>query len=557
MSTTILRGATVVDGSGGPRRRADVSIRDGLIADVGDIAADPEAEEVDLSGLVLSPGFIDIHTHYDAQVSWDAALTPSSWHGVTTVVQGNCGFGVAPAREGDRALLLETLALVEGMRRETLQAGLRWEYETFPEYLDMLRRIPKVINIAAMVPHSPIRIYAMGEEAAFSRAATPDELAEMRTLLRAALEAGGIGFSSSQAPSHHGPQGRPVPSRFADLDELRGLVMVLADRGRGIAEITYGNILSIEECAQLSKDTGVRVTWGSILPGLFGPEGVGLDMLERASAVGGDIWPQTSARYITSQNSMKNPNVWSRVPAFQEIIGRSHEEKKATYADQSWRARALAESIELAATTNFLDGDMEWWFDRTSVDETEIHIDIRGQSLLALARTRGLHPFDLLLDLALEEDLETRFRRHSRAAYGELRALVTDRRTVLGAHDGGAHIDELCDSCFPTFLLRYWVREEGALSLEEAVYRLAGQPAEVFGLSGRGLVQPGLAADLVAFDPATVGETEFERVYDFPAGGDRLISRAEGIAYTWVGGTPIVADGRPIDAAMPGQVVSA
>ena len=354
--TTVLRNATVVDGTGEPGFRADVACRDGVIVAVGAIGHDPSAVEVDLEGLVLAPGFVDIHTHYDAQVSWDASLSPSSWHGVTTVVQGNCGFGVAPVRTADRELAMETLSLVEGMRLDTLKAGLRWEYETFPEYLDMLRRLPKSINIAPMVPHTPLRIFVMGEEAAFSRVATSDECREMQRLLREAMHAGAIGFSTSQALSHHGPHGRPVPSRFADVDELRALLEVLADVGRGIAEITYGNILEIEDCARLSKETGVRITWGSVLPGLFGPPGAALEMLERGKSVeGGDIWPQTSTRFITTLHSMKNPNTWARVPTHQDVIGCSADVQMSIYADRAWRERVIAEGQVLCETTNFLD----------------------------------------------------------------------------------------------------------------------------------------------------------------------------------------------------------
>src|SRR5689334_4018501 len=209
---TILRGAIVVDGTGGPRQSCDVEIVDGRIARLGRIASAPGAEELDLSGLVLSPGFVDIHTHFDAQVFWDRDLTPSSWHGVTTVVQGNCGFGIAPARPADRQLIMETLELVEGMRVPTLQSGIEWGFETFPQYLDALRALPKRINVAAFVPHSMVRLYVMGAEAAFSRAATDDELAEICRVIAEALQAGAIGISTSQAPSHQGPQGRPVPS---------------------------------------------------------------------------------------------------------------------------------------------------------------------------------------------------------------------------------------------------------------------------------------------------------------------------------------------------------
>lgn len=552
----VLRGATLVDGTGGPARRADVEIRDGIVGAIGDVGRIDDGTEIDLEGLVLAPGFVDIHTHYDAQVFWDGGLTPSSWHGVTTVVQGNCGFGIAPARPGDRELIMDTLELVEGMDHRTLAAGIDWSFETYPEYLDVVRRLPKRINIAAMVPHSMVRLYVMGADAAFSRAATDEEIAEIRDLVREGMAAGAVGLSSSQAPSHQGPHGRPVPSRFADQREVQSLLGAVAESGRGIAEITYGPLYEIEDCARLSAESGVRITWGSVLPGLFGGPGAAMAMLERGAAAGGDLWPQTSTRFISTQMSWQNPYQWSRVPAFQDVLGRDVDVMAKAYSDPSWRDRARSEAIGLADMKDFLDGDIEGYFERTSVEETTKHRALRGRPLLELARERGIHPFDLMLDLALEEGLETRFRTRSPGTYDELRELVTDPRTVLGAHDGGAHVDMLCDSCYPTYTLRYWVREKQAMSLEQAVYRMTGQPAEVFGIRDRGKVLSGYAADLVAFDPDAVGETPVERVYDFPANGDRLISRSTGMEHVWVGGVAIRRDGAEVDGAMPGQLVN-
>lgn len=553
----VLRGATVVDGTGAPGRAADVEVRDGRIARVGSFGRVDGAREVDLAGLVLAPGFIDIHTHFDAQVFWDPDLTPSSWHGITTVVQGNCGFGVAPARPRDRQLIMDTLELVEGMRVPTLQAGIRWSFETFPEYLETLRGLPKRINVAAFVPHSMVRLYVMGEEAAFSRAATAAELAEIKRCVEEALVAGAIGISTSQAPSHQGPQGRPVPSRFADVREVRALVEALAEaRPDGIIEITYGPLLEIEEVAALSKEYGVRITWGSVIPGLFGGPGSAMAMLERGMAVGGRLHPQTSTRFITTQMSLENPYQWSRVPAFGEIIGRSHDVKRKAFEDPAWRERARRESEEIASQTDFLDGDVAGYFDRTSVEETEVHGPLRGIPLSKLASERGKPPFDVMVELALADDLKTRFRNLPRSTKDEMTELVRDRRTVLGAHDAAAHVDMLCDSCYPSYTLRYWVREEGALSVEEAVYRLAGQPAALWGLHDRGTIAEGKVADLVAFDPQRVRELPAERVYDFPARGDRLVARSEGIEFIWVGGTAIRARGVDLEGVVPGRVVS-
>jgi N-acyl-D-amino-acid deacylase len=552
---TVLRGAEVVDGTAGPSRRADIEVVDGRVGAVGEVPTDG-SPQLDLSGLVVCPGFVDVHTHLDAQVFWDPDLTPSSWHGVTTVIQGNCGFGIAPARPQDRDLIMDTLELVEGMNVQTLRAGIDWRWETFPEYLDVLRSLPKRINIAAMVPHSMVRLFVMGDEAAFSRAADDDERAMIKALVLEGLRAGAVGVTTSQAPSHQGPHGRPVPSRLADRREIEALVEALAEHGRGIAEITYGPVYEIEDIAALSKDHGVRITWGSVIPGLFGGPGAAMDMLERGAAAGGDVWPQTSTRFITTQMSLLNPYQWSRVPAFKEVLGRAPDVKAKAYRDPEWRTRAKQQTDALAVETDFLDGDIEGYFRRISVAETGRHQDLIGVPIAELAQQRAAHPLDVMLDLALEDDLQTRFRHLSRGTYDELRDLVTDRRAVLGAHDAGAHVDMLCDSCYPSYTLRYWVREERAMTLEEAVWRLSGQPATIFGIPDRGTIAPGKAADLVAFDPARVGETPLRRVYDFPAGGDRLISENVGIEHVWVGGQLVRRDGAPVEGAYPGTIVS-
>jgi len=552
----VLRGATLVDGTGGPARRADVEVIDDRIGRIGEVEGG-DGEDVDLSGLVLCPGFVDIHTHLDAQIFWDPDLTPSSWHGVTTVIQGNCGFGIAPARPDDRELVVETLALVEGMNAQTLRAGIDWSFETFPQYLDTVRALPKRINVAAMVPHSMVRLSVMGADAAYSRVATDDERRAIGDTMLEALRAGATGISTSQAPSHQGPHGRPVPSRLADGAEIEAILEALATHGRGIAEITYGPVYEIEDIAALSKKYGVRITWGSVLPGLFGGPGSAKAMLDRGAAAGGDVWPQTSTRFITTQMSLLNPYQWSRVPAFKEVIGRAPEVMAKAFADPEWRERARTQSEALSHQTDFLDGDIDGYFRRTSVEETVRHGDLRGIPLADVARERGVHPLDLMLDLTLEDDLQTRFRNLPRTTPEELAELVTDPRAVLGAHDAGAHVDMLCDACYPSYTLRYWVRETQAMSLEQAIWRMSGQPAEIFGLRDRGVVRPGATADLVAFDAQTVSETPFERVFDFPAHGDRLLSGSVGIEHVWVGGQQVRRDGAPVEGAYPGRLVSA
>jgi N-acyl-D-aspartate/D-glutamate deacylase len=542
----ILRGASVVDGSGSPARRADVEVSDGRIRAVGRVGRS-DGDSIDLSGLVLAPGFIDIHTHLDAQVFWDPDLTPSSWHGVTTAVIGNCGFGIAPTAPGDRDVVMDTLELVEGMNGRTLRAGIDWCFETFPEYLSVVRRLPKRLNVAAMVPHSMVRTFVMGSDPATSRAATGAEVAHMCAIVDEALAKGALGFSTSQAPSHMGAHGRPVPSRLADRREVIALLGRVAASGRGIAEVTYGPLFDIEDVARISKEIPVRITWGSLLTGLFGAPGAAIEMLERASAVGGDIWPQVSCRQIVFQMSLLSPYYFSEVAGFDEVMAVPAESRAALYANPAWRDRARPDVFRPRPGA----------YERISIEETRLHRQLIGRTLASLAGERGVDPFDLLLDLALEENLATRFRVVSRNDEPiEHLALVTDKRTILGAHDAGAHLDMVCDAGFPSHVLGYWVRDRQALSLEDAVWRLSGQLADVFRLTDRGYIRPGLAADLVAFDPETVANLANQRVWDFPADTDRLVSRSHGIEHVWVAGRPIRTNGRDVVSAAPGALVT-
>jgi len=547
-------GGTVVDGTGAPAYTGDVVLVDGKVAGVGRSgtsngpAVPDDAERVDATGLVVAPGFVDLHTHFDAQIFWDPDLTPSCWHGVTTVIQGNTGFGIAPTRPEDRDHIMQTLENVEGMNLQTLRTGVPWGFETFPEYYRAVDALPKRLNVGTFVGHTPLRMYVMGFDAATSREATTDEVDQMAVLLEGALAAGAIGFSTSQAPSHMGALGRPVPSRLAGRPEIEALLRVVARSANPLVEITYGPQYELEEIARLSKDLGVRITWGSLLTRLFGPPGVAMGMLDSATAVGGDVWPQVSCREIVSQTMMTNPYYFGMVPAFGELFQLPRDQRAEKYRDQAWRERVKAQV-----------GDYRPDFARlASIQETTVHHDLVDVPLADIARERGVHPFDLMVDLALEEDLATRYRIVSLNDNAEeLGTLLRDHRIVLGAHDAGAHADMLCDSCYPTHLLGHWVRDEKVIGLEEAVWRLSGQPAEVFGLAGRGRLAEGNAADVVVFDPATVGPRRLERVGDLPGGGERLLSRSDGICGVWVNGERVVADGQALAGVHPGTLIGA
>jgi N-acyl-D-aspartate/D-glutamate deacylase len=542
---TLLRGATLADGTGSPARPADVAVEGDRIAAVADAGALPVGvgtEVVDLDGLVLAPGFVDVHTHYDAQVLWDGDLTPSSWHGVTSVVMGNCGFGVAPTRPEHRDTVVRTLENVEGMAMEALEAGIDWCFESFPEYLAAIDARPKRLNVGAFLGHTPLRLFVVGAD---ERPATEAEVADMRRVLGEALEAGAIGFSTSRQPAHQGAYGRPVPSRFAEVEEVYALASVLGERGKGVIQVSIGPGLFVDQFSDLAERNGVPVTWTALVARADKP-GAALRTVERGAALPGEVYPQIACRPIVMQIAMTDPVPLAEIDVWKEVLARPRESRAGLYADETWRDRAR--EITLAAW------DHRWA--KTSVEETVVHADAVGVPLDRLAADRGTTPFDLLLDLPLADGMATRFRIVlDNDGDDEIGDLLADKRTLLGLSDAGAHASQLCDACYSTHLLGHWVRERNALSLEDAVWRLTGHPHRAFRLADRGLVRAGFFADLVAFDPATVGCTPVERVHDQPGGADRLVVRSTGIEWVWVNGTAIRVGGEDVAGARPGVLL--
>ena len=545
--TLALRGATVVDGTGSPAVRADVLVSDGVITEVGTLteAAD---KTIDLSGLALAPGFIDPHTHYDAQVLWDRDLTPSSWHGVTSVVTGNCGFGVAPVSVEGRELVMRTLENVEGMPLEALRSGIPWTFESFPQYLDAVAAEPLRCNMAVLFGHTPLRFYVLGEEAT-ERAATAAEIEKMQQALAAGMAAGAIGFSTSRSESHRGAYGRPVPSRLAELSEVWALAETVAASGRGTIEATWGPDFHVEECARLAQDIDRPVTWAAIMAIKENPA-MTVDIERRVAEAGGagsKVFPQVACRPIVVQLTLADPAPLANVPAFGEVLGLDHGRRAELYGDPEWRQRAYI-------------GLREKWgskLDESTVQETSVHMDVLdGPTLGALAAVRGGTALDVACELALAENLTTRFGvvmvNDDEEQVGRL---LTNPSMLLGLSDAGAHTSQLCDANFSTYLLQRFVRELGVLSLETAIWRLTGQPAQVYGLTGRGRLAPGMVADLVAFDPATVGTGPLERVADFPGGADRLVAPSIGIEHVWVGGHHARIDGKDVPQARHGRLL--
>jgi N-acyl-D-aspartate/D-glutamate deacylase len=547
----VVRGGTLVDGTGAPARRGDVGIRGGRVAAVGTLSG-PARRVIDADGAVVAPGFVDIHTHYDVQVFWDRMLTISPWHGVTSVVMGNCGFGVAPTRPAHRDLVLRTLESVEGMSLEALRAGVGtdWPFESFAEFLAALERRGTAINVGALVGHTPVRLYVMGEEAT-EREATDKEIAAMRALVRDALRAGALGFATSKSPTHVGWAGRPVPSRVATFEEIETLAGCLAEAGN-VMQATIGPGLFLDQFAAIQERTGRPVSWTALLGGMLGPDGHHA-VLERSTALqarGVRVIPQVSCRPLMVEFQLKAPFPLESMSVMRPVSQADLAGKRRLYADPEFRQR-LRERID--------DGRIGAPFRDITITEHPPDPSLAERRLGDVAAERGVHPVDLALDLSLASGLETRFRMPILNTDPAIVAeLLAHPATMIGLSDAGAHASQLCDACAPTELLGTWVRERGVLSLEDGVRRLTAQPAEVFGITDRGRLAPGLAADVTVFDPETVGCTALRRVRDFPAGADRLVSDATGIRAVVVNGVVIREDGRDaVDPTgpLPGRVL--
>jgi len=545
----VIRGGTLVDGTGGPRRQSDVAVHGGTIVAVGERLGG--GRELDASGQVVAPGFVDIHTHYDAQVFWDPWLTPSSHHGVTTVIAGNCGFSIAPVKGDDVALLAHTLQHVEDMSFDTLSVGVPWdEFETFPQYLQAIERRGTALNYGCYVGHSALRMYVMGDDA-YERPASDEELARMVEVVADSMAGGAMGFSTSTSPTHNGDRGRPVPSRLAGLEELRALLAPLRHQGRGVVALLPGVALSHQDVFDLQRWVGRPFTWTALLTVKNYPyhEKVMAEH-DAARAEGVEVWPQVSCRPLVFQINLAEPFTLNSRPSFSSIMGHTHEERVAAYRDPVWRAAAWEE----------LNSGIPFNWSAVSVAESSGHPELLDRPVVDLAAERGCTALDVILDLSLEDDLKIRF--WSVVANDDKDAiswLLPRDGVLLGLADSGAHVDQLCDACFATDLLGNWVRDRQVMSLERAIHKLTAEPAAVYGLRDRGTLEVGQAADICVFDPETVAPGPLRRVRDFPAGGERLTADApQGMTHVLVNGVVIRQDGAPQAAgldARPGQLL--
>lgn len=550
---------TIVDGSGAAGYKGDVGIDKGKVVALGN-APDDAGQIIDAEGRIVCPGFIDIHTHYDAQIIWDRMLTVSPWHGVTTVVIGNCGFGVAPTRPENRDLIVRTLEKVEGMSKAALNTGMGdWGFETFPQYLDAIEANGTAINVAAYIGHTPLRLYVMGEDA-YEREATEDEIQQMRGLVREALEAGALGFATSESPNHVGAEGRPVPSRFATFAEIESLTSALAEAGSGIVQISAGGEIKFDHYEALVKASGGNLNWSSLLTRNTHP-GLHRDYMEKTTALiegGKPIYPQMSCRELTMEFRFDEPFPLERLTLFEPLGKMDLDGKRQTYRNSAFREALRHELSPDGGDAGPIVRLREAW-GNTAISECPTDPSLDERRLADIAAERGMDPVDVALDLSLDSDFQTRFRiplaNNDEAAVAEL---LSHKDTLLGLSDAGAHTSQLCDACFATHLLGHWVREKKALPVEEAVRKLTSLPADVFGLTGRGKLAVGGPADVVVFDPDSVAAGKLRRVTDLPGGEERLVSEASGIEAVIVNGILLrngAGDVLSVDTPLPGALL--
>ena len=548
--TLVIKGGTVIDGTGSPGRRADVAVQAGRITGVGENLRGDRVLEAD--GCVVAPGFIDIHTHYDAQVFWDPALTPSCFHGVTTVVGGNCGFSLAPIRPSDHALMANTMEKVEDMNPATLLEGVPWDFETFPEFLQSVERHGSALNFGAYIGHTAVRLYAMGDEAV-GRTATADELETMAAIIRDAMHAGAVGFATSFAQTHLGADGSPIPSRYADRAEIEALFQAVADTGRGVIGVNGGDNLSLRDNYTLQRQIGIPFTYTAFLTDPRGSHLKALEINRQGWADGATVWPQVSCRPLTFAMTMVEPFTLNTNPVFAELSTKGLEGRRAAYADPAWRARAR-EAWEGEKTFR-----PRW--STMIVGESAANAPLIGRRVSEIGEERGIDAFDALLDLALDEpDLMLRIKVVVANDDEEgVTTLLQDEHTTIGLSDAGAHVGQLCDAPQATDLLGNWVRDRGTLPIETAIRKLTGQQADLFGFEDRGYIRPGGCADVTVFDPKTIDPGPVRRVRDFPANAERLTAdEPVGIRHVLVNGRAIQVDGvqdTDVLAEHPGQLV--
>jgi N-acyl-D-amino-acid deacylase len=557
----LIKNGTVVDGTGLPRYRADVGVRHGRIVAIGRIR-ERAREVIDAEGQVVAPGFIDGHTHMDAQIFWDPLGTSSCWHGITSVVMGNCGFTLAPCAKENKHLVVRNLQRAEDIPSAAMEAGIEWRWTTYPEFLDCLEGLPKGINYAGYVGHSAVRTFVMGERA-FEQKASEDDLKAMEREVRDAIRAGAIGFTTSRSPAHETPDGRYVASRMAGWDEVRRLVGVMGELNAGLFEIAGEGVDRAPNdpglrdyhvrLRDLAVESGRPVTFGVFsrrdVPDVWRKY---LALLDETAAAGGRMFAQVHSRSLSALLSFKTQTPFDHLPVWKDVRALPLAEQRRQLRDPEMRRQLIAASGErdgrrpLGTEAKLAD------YDRLLVFDT---VEGPHRTVAEVARERGQHPAETMIDLALGKDLDFFFLQPvANEDQDYALELMRHPRAVVTFSDSGAHVSQLMDSSLQTHLLSHWVRRKQAFTLEQAVRMLTLVPATLWGFADRGLVREGMAADFVVFDPETIAAEMPEVVDDLPASARRLVQRTRGIAATVVNGEVLLRDGKHT-GALPGRLL--
>ena len=552
----LIKNGTVVDGSGAPRHRGDVGVRDGRIVEVGRVGSVAE-RTIDADGLIVAPGFVDGHTHMDAQVAWDPIGSCSCWHGVTTVVMGNCGFALAPCKPEEREWFARCLTAVEDIPTESMMSGIDWTWETFPEYLAHVERMPKAINYGAYIGHSALRMYVMGKRA-LDQTATPDDLRRMEAAVEEAIRAGAMGFSSSRSTTHVTPDNTPVPSRIADWTEVDRLVGVMGRLGSGIFQVgpdISGGAAQRAFLARLKRvalESGRPVMFGTIASRQGedpNPWTYQLDYLDECAAAGATVWGQSGTRSINAIFSLKSYLPFDVLPAWRELRRLPLAEQKARLADPATRKVLVAEEARMKPRDNVFQGGGAATTDPRRPDYDNLYamkdVEWNDPTVAELAAARGQHPVEVMIDLSLANDNQVYVQPIVNERPEQILGMLRHPRTLATFSDSGAHVCQEMGSSLQTHMLSYWVRARQAFTLEQAVRKLAHDNAAAWSLADRGVLQPGYRADLVVFDAERVRPAMPTVEADLPGGARRLVQKAEGIAATVVNGEVTLEHGEP------------
>ena len=544
MYDLVIRGGTVVDGTGASKTNADIAVKDGIIVEIGKISGRTQSS-IDATDLIVAPGFVDPHTHYDAQICWDDLTSPSCWHGVTSVMMGNCGVGLAPCRPKDREVASWDLVNVEAIPFEVLKKGVTWDWETFPEYMSAAENRGSALNLGFSCALTPFRHYVLGDES-MERAATEAETQTIASLLKDSMLAGAFGFTTTNAGQHVGYQGRPLACRLADNKELLAYCEVLKELNRGTIEVALTNDVSRVSASErelldlLLTASGRPVTWLALLNRDDDEHATQNTLTEVSDLIARGGIPQSTCRPFIIQIDLRTPFIFANMECWNPVLNRDVAEQKKILQSDNFRT-AFKEALKRPLIFS------SRWEVMTILEVQNNSLEhLIGMNIAEIAAKEGEDPVDMFLDLAIRDELAMQFNyelfNSNEALIPEL---ITDPRIMIGLSDGGAHVDALCDAGYCTYLLGHWVREKEVMTLERAIQRITTEPANLFGITQRGRIAEGLAADFAIFDLTTVGSDKTgEMRYDLPGGGRRLVVPSRGIEYTVVNGDILYAHGK-------------